>query len=111
MRRWGPSRMGDPSASTFSSKVTRADSVRLSRVLRTISQRHPGQRRQQAWSFSRHARDFPVPAGPETSTSGLRSVQSFKGAPRGLYRRPASERVGVSDDIVFLADLCYLDAI
>ena len=77
---------GSPSVSTFSRKVTSAVSVRLTRVLRTISARRPGLSRQRRCSRWHIPKVFPVPAGPSRMISGSVSQPSCWIAPRGLNR-------------------------
>src|SRR5882757_9068982 len=74
------------SFATCSRNVTSPVEVRLSRVLRTIRPRAPGYLSIRACNFSSAARDLPVPAGPDSSTSVALLRHASAAAPYAAYR-------------------------
>ena len=71
------------SAATCSRNVTSAVEVRDVADFRTMRPRMPGLSIAIMCSFSRQARLLPVPAGPDSSTSGPRQANSSRALPTG----------------------------
>src|SRR5690606_10324860 len=70
---------------TCSRHVTNVVDPSDTEVLRTINPRIPGFNRATRCSFSKHTRDFPVPAGPQTNTSSSRASITCTAVPRGRW--------------------------
>src|SRR5262245_11581734 len=84
---------------TFSSNVTRPDSLKLARVFRAIRWREPGYLLARRCINLSRARLFPVLAGPLKRPSGARESKAVKAATIGWYGRLSGDASTLPDAI------------